>query len=132
RKRYLSDPIEPLSANGFQAWSIPPQDGLRPPVFMRKLVNILGAQNARFKDVSRALFWAIYFALIMLIGGLAFSPPFLETLHPWFASAEHRLLLVYVCLAGLAVLQVRQWAVDQKRLLAEQDLAKPLGSMSPA
>lgn len=132
RKRYLSDPGVPLPANGFEAWEIPPQDGLRPPAFMRKLVNILGAQDVRSKDVSRAVFLSLFIALIALMGGLAFSPQFFEKVHPWFASTEHRLLLVHACLVGLTALQIRQWAVDQKRLLAEQDLAKPLGSMSPA
>lgn len=132
QKRYLNDPSAPFPSNGFEAWSIPPQDGLRPPAFMRSLVNILGAQDVRLKSLSRATFLTVFLALIALMGALAFSPQFFEKVHPWFANTEHRLLLVHACLAVLAVLMVRQWAVDQKRLLAEQDLAKPLGSMSPA
>lgn len=125
QKRYWSDEPGPLTANGFGAWHILPSDGLRPPAFMRRLVSILGANEMQSRSSTRPYFLAAYTGLLTLMGGLAFWPELSEKVHPWFASAEHRLLLAHACLVVLIAFLIRQWAVDQKQLLAESGPESP-------
>jgi len=132
RKRHWSDEPEPLTANGFGAWHILPADGLRPPAFMRRLVTILGANEMQPRSSTRPYFLAAYTGVLTLMCGLVFWPELSEKIHPWFASAEHRLLLAHACLVVLIAFLIRQWAVDQKRLLAEPGLANPPASASAA
>lgn len=129
RKRHWSDEPEPLTANGFGAWHIFPADGLRPPACMRRLVTILGANE---RGSSRPGFLPAYIGLLILMGGLAFWPELFEKAHPWFASAEHRLLLAHACLVVLIAFLIRQWAVDQNQLLAEPGPEKSPGSAPAA
>lgn len=122
KKRYFSDHVDTAIWNGFGGWSLPPHEDLRPPVFMRRIVDVLGRPNANSKGIFSILAFAAAITVLLLPISLMLFPAFFANAHPWLADAGHRLLVAQSCLAILVAFQIRQWATMQKHRLAEQNL----------
>lgn len=132
KKRYFSDHVDTAIWNGFGGWSLPPHEDLRPPVFMRRLVEALGSPNAKPQGILVIPAVAIAISVLLLPFGLIWFPQFFADAHPWLADAGHRLLLAQACLAIFVAFQIRQWATVQKHRLAEQGQMLPPASTAAA
>ncbi|WP_339931388.1 hypothetical protein [uncultured Brevundimonas sp.] len=108
----------PQAANGFEAWSELPTEGLRPPPLMRGIVTLIGMhpeQEERGLEVTVAL------AAMGLLFLLSFAGSDVwQRLYPALAKPSARLLPALGCLAFIAASVVRGWASTQRKLLAPQ------------
>lgn len=123
--RHLSDRVTRPPDNGFETWSQPPADGLRPPRFLRRVVEAIGGTKPLKDQKFSWLFLAFVIGMLALASCLALFPNFWAGTHSLLASEATRLMLVQACLLVLAAFQVRQWATDQKLRLAAQDQPSP-------
>lgn len=119
RRRAPGTPLEKLHverANGFEAWQELPEGGLRPPRVMRWIVTVLGASPERKGSLPE-------FLLVMTSMGLAFTlaalgPDFWTRIHPELESLSLRRTLALSFATLFALLIIRNWATNQRRLLS--------------
>ncbi|MBJ7448081.1 MAG: hypothetical protein JHC81_11150 [Brevundimonas sp.] len=129
--RHLSDRVIRPPENGFESWSQPPADGLRPPRIMRRIVETLGGSRSISEGRFAWLSLAFLIGILVLPISLVLFPNFWSEAHPVFASEPIRLILVQACLFVLVAFQIRQWATEQKRRLSTQDQPSVSTAMSP-
>ena len=106
----------PQAANGFEAWSELPAEGLDPPPFMRAIVALIGAhpeQDGRRLELNLTL---AVMGLLFLLGVV--GSDVWQRFYPALADPSARLLPALACLALLTLLVIRGWASAQRRLLA--------------
>ena len=129
--RHLSDRVIRPPDNGFETWSQPPADGLRPPRFLRRVVEAIGGTRHLKDQKFGWLSLAFVIASILLAASIGLFPAFWSKAHPLFTSATMRLVIIQACLLVLLVFQIRQWATEQKLRLATQDQPSVSTAMSP-
>lgn len=128
---FLMDQVARPLENGFQTWSQPPADGLRPPRLMRRFVEVIGETKPLGEQKLGWLSFSFLISTVLVGISLVFLPKFWFEIHPLFASEPTRIVLVQTCLIVLVAFQVRQWATEQKRRLAAQEKPFVSTAMSP-
>lgn len=123
----IARPLE----NGFQTWSQPPANGLRPPRAMRRIVEAIGGPKPLGDQKFGWLSGVFLIAAMLVAISLVLFPNVWSDAHPFFASEPTRLVLIQACLLILVAFQVRQWATEQKCRLASQDQPSVSTAMSP-
>lgn len=115
-------PAEPRHANGFGAWSEPPEGGLRPPPFIRASVMALDAWTGSLRWVVRAALILAFLVIAFL--ALPVEVAFRTRLGLDGLDVRATLLAAAFALAALVVLL--HWAADHRRILLAQNEASPL------
>ena len=105
--------LETPPSNGFEAWLEPPEGGLRPPPWLRKLVIRLGRPRTfgdRTMMARLALFLPVFVGMTVLAYG---SETLRAKIHPSLANGLTRDALLLGAMVAFALMLLRSWAVEQ-------------------
>lgn len=106
--------LQKAPSNGFEAWTEPPADGLRPPTLLRWLVMTLGSRRSR-ASWTLLISVASFLSAFGLLIALAHAPEaFWANLHPVLSDLSVRDALWIGATAILVLQMLRQWADEQR------------------
>lgn len=116
RPRTPHDRVHAPPANGFEAWQELPEGGLRPPGIMRRLVA--GLAFGRASPSADFLAGVLGLGVLAVLFALAHAPDAdWSNIHPALADPTIRVRLASACVALIALVTLRQWAVEQSKRL---------------
>lgn len=111
------DRLHKEAANGFDVWSCPPEGGLRPPTFMRRLVTFFGRPPT--SNLASLLELVVALSLLGFLASLAWADGriWVDRI-PWLALDDNRRMAAYLIAGVLTLISLTHWATRQRSLLA--------------